>query len=110
MKILGKRERDGLVPGLDQGEGRPAQQHHYHHSSDLHNAKSLFARLVDAFDVFVPEIHGDGEGQDDRSPVDVNMRRTIENGVNGARNPSVNVGRHQCVIDQTRDILARRHT
>ena len=108
-RFAGVGQRDGLVSRLEQGEGRPAEQDHHHDGGDLHDAESFLAGLLDALGVFPPVIDGDGQREDHGRPVDVELRRAIEEVVNGARNPAMDVGGDKRFVDQADDVLARGH-
>ena len=109
MQVSGRGQRDVLVADFEERERRPAEQDHNHHGRDLHDPERLFAGLVDALDVLPPVIDGDGEGEDNRGPVDVELRRAVENVVNGARNPAVRVGGDHDFVEQADDVLAGGH-
>jgi hypothetical protein len=50
------REGRQVAADFEQGEKRPAEQHHHHDGGDLHDPESLFAGLLDALDVLPPEV------------------------------------------------------
>ena len=109
MEISGSGQRDVLVSVLEECEGGPAEEGHHHDGGDLHDPERFFAGLVDALDVFPPVINGNGEGEEDGSPVHVELGGAVENVVDGARDPAMGVGGDHDLVEQADDVLAGGH-
>ena len=99
-----------LVSHLEERKRRPAQQSHHHNGSDLHDPERFFAGFVDALNILPPVINRDGEGEDNRGPVDVEVRGAVKYVVNSARDPAVGVGGDHHFVQQSDNVLASRHT
>ena len=92
---------------LEQGEKRPAQQHHHHDGRDLHDPERLFAGFFDALDVFPPEVERDGHGKHNRGAVNPYLRSAVEEMVDGGGDPAMGIGDADGVVDQASDVLSR---
>ncbi len=110
MEVSWSGQRHMLVSDLEEGEGRPAQQGYNHDGCDLHDPERFFAGLVDTLDIFPPVVNGDGEGEEDGSPVNVELGSAVENVVNGARDPAMSVSGDHDLVDEANDVLAGGHT
>src|SRR5271166_1182535 len=96
-----------VAADLQQGEPGPAEQHHHHDGRDLHDPERLLAGLLDTLDVLPPEVERDRHGEHDCGGIDADLRRAVEQAVNGGRDPAPGVGDDDGVVDQARDVLPR---